>query len=252
MINVDKKVQILFLCLFVLKLSFYKVFGSELHKDSYLYFAGIKYVVKQNGNSSKRYILLHGDEQTAKMALESHIKDYEGIAFFIENEKREIPFKSTIVDPNRIFSRNGSYHALRKFQPGWPPGELKKALDEIDRERDFFLSVVMPPKDGILIALHNNFRGYNVKDEISNSQRVSIKKNQNPRDFIICTDENDFDKISKGPFNVVLQNKHPELDDGSLSWEALRRKVRYINLETRLGYLTQQKKMLKFIEEVIN
>ena len=90
MINVDKKVQILFLCLFVLKLSFYKVFGSELHKDSYLYFAGIKYVVKQNGNSSKRYILLHGDEQTAKMALESHIKDYEGIAFFIENEKREI------------------------------------------------------------------------------------------------------------------------------------------------------------------
>ena len=115
---------------------------------------------------------------------------------------------------------------------------------------DFF-KYLMPPNNGILIALHNNFRGYNVKSEISNSQRVSIKKNQNPRDFIICTDENDFDKISRGPFNVVLQNIHPELDDGSLSWEALRRNVRYINLETRLGYLTQQKKMLEFIERVI-
>ena len=251
MINREKKAQVLFLYLLLSTLSTYKVFGFELHNDSYIYFLGVKYTLKQNGNSSNRYILLHGDEKTAKMVLESHIKEYKGIAFFIENEKREIPFKSTIIDPNRIFSRNGSYHALRKFQPGWPPGELKKALDKIDTEREVFLNILMPPNNGILIALHNNFRGYNVKSEISNSQRVSIKKNQNPRDFIICTDENDFDKISKGPFNVVLQNKPPELDDGSLSWEALRRNVRYINLETRLGYYTQQKKMLEYIERVI-
>ena len=251
MINGDKQVQVLFLYLFVFTLTIYKVFGSEPINDSNIYFAGIKYTLKKNGTSSNRYILLHGDEKTAKMALESHIKEYEGIAFFIENEKREIPFKTTIIDPNRIFSRNGSYHALRKFQPEWQPGELKKALDEIDNEREVFLNVLMPPNGGILIALHNNFRGYNVKSEINNSQRVSIKKNQNPRDFIICTDENDFDIISRGPFNVVLQNKHPEFDDGSLSWEALRRNVRYVNLETRLGYLTQQKKMLKYIERVL-
>ena len=51
---------------------------------------------------------------------------------------------------------------------------------------------------------------------------------------------------------MVLQNKFPDKDDGSLSWEALRRDVRYLNIETRLGYLSMQKKMLKFIEETLN
>ena len=50
------------------------------------------------------------------------------------------------------------------------------------------------------------------------------------------------------PFNIVLQNIYPDDDDGSLSWEALRRGVRYLNIETRLGHLTQQKKMLSFVE----
>ena len=85
-------------------------------------------ILSSNGNSSNRYIWLHGDEQTAKMALEYHIKKYQGIAFFIDSETREIPFQSTIIDPNRIFSRKGSYHALRKFKPDWPPGKSKKGF----------------------------------------------------------------------------------------------------------------------------
>ena len=219
---------------------------------SYITFANAKFDLILNGSSSNRYIWLHGDEQTAKMALEYHIGKYQGIAFFIDSKTREIPFQSTIVDPNRIFSRRGSYHALRKFKPDWPPGSLKKALDILDREREEFLNVLMPSESGYIISLHNNFRGYNVHKEKSKSQKVSIKKTENPRDFIICTDANDYDKLSSGPFNVVLQNKLPQKDDGSLSWEALRRNVRYLNVETRLGYLSKQKKMLKFIEEVLN
>ena len=186
------------------------------------------------------------------MALEYHIKHFAGLAFFIQNETREIPFKSTIVDPNRIFSRSGSYHALKKFKPGWERGTLKQALDEIDSERTSFLDILMPGGNGVLIAVHNNFRGYNVKNEEKRSQRTSIKPGQNPRDFIICTNEKDFEKLSTGPYNVVLQNKIPEKDDGSLSWEALRRNVRYLNVETRLVYLTKQKKMLRFIETTLN
>ena len=110
----------------------------------------------------------------------------------------------------------------------------------------------MPNKNGMLISLHNNFRGYNVNKEKGNSQRISIKKDENPRDFIICTDESDFEILSNSPYNVVLQNKIPEKDDGSLSWEALRRNVRYLNIETRLGYLSKQKAMLKYIEENLN
>ena len=232
------------------------ILGSERDEkhisDSFITFAGAKFNLVQNGNSPNRYIWLHGDEQTARMALDYHIRHFAGLAFFIQNETREIPFKSTIVDPNRIFSRNGAYHALRKFKPGWQRGTLKQALDEIDSERASFLDILMPGGNGLLIAVHNNFRGYNVKYEEKRSQRTSIKPDQNPRDFIICTYEKDFEKLSIGPYNVVLQNKIPEKDDGSLSWESLRRNVRYLNVETRLGYLTKQKKMLRFIETTLN
>ena len=243
-------VKLFFICLIS------NISASDLrikyNSKTFINFAGVKYHLIQNGISPNRYIWIHGDEKTAEMALKHHIQNHNGIAFFIDNKTREIPYKSTIIDPNRIFSRNGTYHALRKFQPGWAPGSLKKALDEIDLEREAFLNILMPPKDGLLIALHNNFRGYNVMDEEANSQLTSIKKSQNLRDFIICTDLKDFKKLAKGPFNVVLQNKTTISDDGSLSWEALRRGIRYLNVETRLGYLTQQKKMLKFIEEELN
>ena len=232
------------------------VYGSELYdkqiNKSFIMFAGAKFNLVQNGDSPNRYIWLHGDEQTARMALEYHIGLYNGLAFFIESETREIPFKSTIVDPNRIFSRDGAYYALRKFKPGWQPGTLKMALDEIDRERESFLDILMPNKNGLLISLHNNFRGYNVHKEKGNSQRISIKKNENPRDFIICTNSSDFEILVSSPYNVVLQNELPERDDGSLSWEALRRNVRYLNIETRLGYLSKQKAMLKYIEDNLN
>ena len=110
----------------------------------------------------------------------------------------------------------------------------------------------MPNKNGLLISLHNNFRGYNVHKEKGTSQRISIKKNENPRDFIICTNSSDFEILVSSPYNVVLQNELPERDDGSLSWEALRRNVRYLNIETRLGYLSKQKAMLKYIEDNLN
>ena len=232
------------------------VYGSEIHdkqiNKSFIMFAGAKFNLVQNGDSPNRYIWLHGDEQTARMALEYHIGIYDGLAFFIESETREIPFKSTIVDPNRIFSRDGAYYALRKFKPGWQPGTLKMALDEIDKARESFLDILMPNKNGLLISLHNNFRGYNVHKEKGNSQRISIKKNENPRDFIICTNSSDFEILASSPYNVVLQNELPERDDGSLSWEALRRNVRYLNIETRLGYLSKQKAMLKYIEDNLN
>ena len=223
------------------------IYESEIQKSN-ITFIGTRFNIIQNGDTPNRYIWLHGDEQTARMALEYHIDRYGGIAFFIESRTREIPFESTMIDPNRIFSRKGTYHALRKFKPDWQPGTLKKALDIIDAERNTFLDILMPSKRGVLISVHNNFRGYNVHMEKDKSQRVSIKSDQNPRDFIICTNSNDYDSLSDGPFNIVLQNIFPDHDDGSLSWEALRRGVRYLNIETRLGYLTQQKKMLSFVE----
>ena len=49
--------------------------------------------------------------------------------------------------------------------------------------------------------------------------------------------------------NAANYNSEAKKDDGSLSWAAIRNNVRYVNIETRLGWLSQQKKMLNFIEE---
>ena len=65
---------------------------------------------------------------------------------------------------------------MRKFKPDWPPGNLKRALDILDGEREEFLNALMPGESGYLISLHNNFRGYNVYKEKNKSQKVSIKK----------------------------------------------------------------------------
>ena len=204
--------------------------------------AGIPFDIIQSGKSNHHFIWIHGDEQTAKMALEDYMETHEGKALFIQNHEREIPFETTTVDPNRIFSHEGSKKALRKFKTNWTKKQFQNALSKLDEGRDDFFKELFPEEEGLLIALHNNSRGYNVYTEESKSTEVSIKKNQNPRDFILCTDLSDFEKLSAGPYNIVLQNRRLIEDDGSLSWASLERGVRYINIETRLGWLSQQKK----------
>ena len=221
------------------------IFTMEISETSY---CGIEFEIKKNGFSNISYILIHGDEETARMLLSEHINENQGRAFFIKSKQREVPLGPTIVDPNRIFSTIGAKKALKKFKPNWDQNELELILKELDESRNKFLFNLFPSEGGVLIALHNNFRGYNVNSEIENSQLYSIKKEQNPRDFIICTNLNDYKKLKQGPYNIVLQNIMEEGNNGSLSWAALENDVRYINIETRLGWLSQQRKMLKFVE----
>ena len=178
------------------------------------------------------------------MLIKDHIKTNLGKAFIIQSKNREVTLGPTIVDPNRIFSKSGARKALKNFKTDWDPNELKKLLLNLEKNRNEFLFNIFPSEGGLLIALHNNFRGYNVNDELKNSQLYSIKNNQNPRDFILCTDIKDYEKLKNGPYNIVLQSKVETNNNGSLSWAALEHGVRYINIETRLGWLSQQKKML--------
>ena len=217
-------------------------------QDNVVELVGIEFKVVKKGHSDRKYIWLHGDEQTARMALESHMKLNLGTAFFIQGETREKDFFDGILDPNRIFSSKGAEANIHKYNRGWSSFRKQEALEWINRERDAFLESIFPKNGGLLVALHNNFKGYNVNREIQKSDSVSIKKDQNPRDFFICTDRTDFEALARSPFNVVLQEKLPQKDDGSLSWAAMRNGVRYVNIEVRLGWLSQQKKMLNYLE----
>ena len=54
---------------------------SEAPVVSNISFGPIQFTSLKNGESNKRYIWLHGDEKTAKMAIEYHISKYCGTAF---------------------------------------------------------------------------------------------------------------------------------------------------------------------------
>jgi hypothetical protein len=204
--------------------------------------------VLRRGASPRRYLHIHGNEETAREVLTRHMETAPGVAFLVKNAVRNVPIEGGLLDPNRMFSRSGAEANLRRLNPEWKPEEIARALDRLDRARPRFLRALLPPREGRLMALHNNSEGYNVHDDTSISDRVSLKEPENPRAFFLCTDPGDFARLAESPYNAVLQQKRPTDDDGSLSRLAARMGIRYINLEVALGDAVRQREMLLWVE----
>jgi hypothetical protein len=176
------------------------------------------------------------------------MKRYKGTANLVKSKTRNIRLLDGVIDPNRLFSRAGAEANLRTLNPRWTPEKTARALDRLDRGREKTLRVLLPPKDGLLIALHNNSEGYSVKDEIAISDRISLGDEPHPHEFFLCTAASDFEILRTSAYNVVLQNRAPKQDDGSLSRLAAARGVRYVNLEVSLGNAEKQREMLDWAE----
>ena len=228
----------------------FNIYGNDSALE-YVDIAGIQFKVIKNGESNRRFIWIHGDEKTAAILLKRHLKDNYGTAFLIENNKREVYINDYMVDPNRIFSKAGVEKNLIKFNGNISKTAIDKMVNLIANDKEKFFDRITPPNRGLLIALHNNLHAYTIEDEIPLSTEISLKNNEHPHhhNFFICTNRDDYNLLSKSPYNVVLQETDPEEDNGSLSWFANRKGVRFINIETRLGHLSTQTKMLQYIED---
>ena len=228
----------------------FNIYGNDSALE-YVDIAGIQFKVIKNGESNRRFIWIHGDEKTAAILLKRHLKDNYGTAFLIENNKREVYINDYMVDPNRIFSKAGVEKNLIKFNGNISKTAIDKMVNFIANDKEKFFDRITPPNGGLLIALHNNLHAYTIEDEIPLSTEISLKNSEHPHhhNFFICTNRDDYNLLSKSPYNVVLQETDPEEDNGSLSWFANRKGVRFINIETRLGYLSTQTKMLQYIED---
>ncbi len=212
-------------------------------------FGDARFRILSRGKSPRRYLHIHGDETTAREVLLAHMRSGQGVAFLVRSEWRTVPLRGGRVDPNRIFSRAGAAASLRKLNPDWSAARIGQALDALDRDRPRFLKAIRPPAGGLLIALHNNGPGYSVKDEAPISDRVSLKNPDQPREFLLCTDPRDFDILATFRWNVVLQNKAPQEDDGSLSRLAAREGFRYINIETPRGAFERQQVIFGLVDQ---
>jgi hypothetical protein len=210
--------------------------------------AEAEFRILRRGHSPNRYLHIHGNEETAREVLTGHMKTVPGVALLVQNAVRNVPIRGGLLDPNRMFSRAGAEASLRRLNPRWTPAQVSAALDALDRARPKFLQALLPPRGARLVAVHNNSEGYSVRDETSISDRVSLKEPDVPRAFFLCTDPADFELMAASPYNVVLQQKAPPDDDGSLSRLAAGRGIRYVNLEVALGDAARQKEMLQWLE----
>ncbi len=228
------------------------IYGNDTSME-YVDIAGVQFNVMKNGESNRRFIWIHGDEKTAAILLKRHLKNNYGTAFLIDNSEREVIINGYVIDPNRIFSKEGAEENLIKLNKRISKVAIDQTLSLLESDKGKFFDYIAPPDGGLLIALHNNLHTYSIDKEIPFSTEVSLKNEKHPHhhNFYICTNRDDYNILSKSPYNAVLQDKQPEKDDGSLSWFAARQGVRFINIETRQGYLSIQTKMLQYVEEFL-
>jgi hypothetical protein len=206
----------------------------------------------RHGVDRGRYLWIHGDERTAHDVLREHIRHYDGRAFLVENHVRNVRIDGGLLDPNRMFSRVGAEKNLRSQNPSWDAARISNALDRLDHDRDRFLSKLLPPTpDGLIVALHNNGPAYSVQDEVAISDAAALNDQAHPDEFMLCTMRSDFEKLAKGPYNVLLQHTAPPQDDGSLSRLCATRNIRYVNIEAAHGNAGMQRTMLQWLETVL-
>ncbi len=212
---------------------------------------GIRFTQRKNGRSNRRYLHIHGNESTAREVLREHLDRFRGLAFFVESAKRNVPVDGgCLIDPNRMFSRIGAEKSIRRWNREAPDATVNSCLAALDRDREKFVRALLPPRGGVLIALHNNSEGYSVNDEVALSDETSLPDRDHPRDFLLATNPADFARIAQGPFNAVLQ-KTVRNEDGSFSVLAAHRDVRYVNIEAALGNKDKQRQMLEFLERTL-
>jgi hypothetical protein len=217
-------------------------------KPKHVSLAGARFRIVRNGASKRRYLRIHGNEETARRVLERHMNTHEGIAYIIENPVREVMAEGLKLDPNRMFSREGAEANLRTLNGSATAEQVARALSVLDRGREKLLRALTPPAGGLTIALHNNSSRYSVSDEVPISDETSLRDPAHLHEFFLCTDARDFEVLKTSPYNVVLQAHGPKNDDGSLSRLAAKRGFRYVNLEATLGQAEKQREMLNWLE----
>jgi hypothetical protein len=215
---------------------------------SYSTYVGARFEVIKNGDGGRRYLLIHGNEYTARKVLRDYLQRHQGTGYLVVGADRFVEYDGAKLDPNRLFSREGAEKNLRRLNVASISPKLPLLLDRLDQDRGELVSVLTPPPGGLLVAPHNTSM-HSIRDEIPISDLVSMKDTSDPFSFMLCTSESDYVILARSPYNVVLQLRVPKDDDGSLSRLAARVGIRYVNIETPLGQTQKQLQMIGWVDD---
>ena len=212
--------------------------------------SGVEFRVIRTGRwADRRYLLIHGNETTARECLIRHMTQYRGVAHLVTGVDRYVKVAGGTLDPNRMFSREGAILSYRRLNPDWSAEQLETAASWLDANRHKLLSRLIPPHGGLLFVVHNNSQGYSMEDEIPISNELHLPLRDQPHEFFLAVDRIDFLRLAGGPYNVLLQENPSGPDDGSLSRLAASQRFRYVNLEVGIGKAEKQAEMMAWLEQ---
>ncbi|WP_027420925.1 hypothetical protein [Crocinitomix catalasitica] len=212
--------------------------------------------VFENKYSNVLFLNVHEDEQTSIEAIIKVSAERELNFWQLKHDStRRISFKDNkhnmSFDPNRMFTFKGRYKTLKdggKFT--FRSNKLVKLLaEEVVSTLSSFETVV---------ALHNNTDvNYSIKsyaeggDEAENTSAIHISPTWDADDFIYTTDYDLFLAFKTLDLNVIYQNDKKFVNDGSLSVYCGLNNIPYVNIETQLGHLEEQIKLINLVLDVL-
>ncbi|MEO6036801.1 MAG: hypothetical protein ABIQ93_00220, partial [Saprospiraceae bacterium] len=88
-------------------------------------------------------------------------------------------------DPNRMFTEEGLERNLVRLNPEASEDDRRRIHKMVAKDREKLLRALTPPANGLLTVVHNNSRGYSVKDEVEISNDVSMPAPGDPNDFML-------------------------------------------------------------------
>jgi len=222
-------------------------------------------------SSPVRYVVIHGDEETAPKAAELHLQRFGGALIQLVNPgKRLVTFRlpnlrSTYdFDPNRIFTRTGLEQTVRVWNRRTRRGRFPRLFAAVQEFADRFLSLLVEPRVGGqgLIAVHNNgtspnsdfsFETFvNSRGYFPGVEAMHYRRNHSPYNLFVVTDPADYDALAARGLNVVLENSELASDDGSLSVFCGKQQIRYANVEAHMGEVGKHVEMLDTLREIWN
>lgn len=224
---------------------------SGLASSGFATLSGVRFRRIRNGGSSRRYLVIHGDETTARDVVLDHMKTRQGHAYLVESSTRSVRPHLLEIDPNRMFSDQGAALSIERLNASAGRQTIEREVKWLAARRHQLFNSLLPPAGGLLIALHNNARGYSVNEEVPISNRVHMPSPATPHEFFLATTVSDFELLTTGPYNAVLQSEAQGEDDGSLSRLCAARGVRYVNLECALGNRKAQAEMLAWLDGLL-
>ena len=142
--------------------------------------------ILRTGRSNRRYLHIHGDEETARLVLERHVQTHDGIAYLIESRTRNILVDGLKLIRITCLSRVGADANLQRLNRGATRPQADRARALLDHGREHLVRALTPPKGGLTIALHNNARGYSVEHEVSISDETSLRQPAEPHAFFLA------------------------------------------------------------------